>query len=215
VEGRFIVIEGADGTGKSTQAEMLVNYLNDKGFQVVAVREPGSTPVGERVRAILRDPGLSGMSAKTEMFLYMASRAQLVDEVVRPALAEGRIVVTDRFLLSSVTYQGAAGGLGIETVLNIGHTATGGLKPALTVVIDLPEKKWFSRKGLKADGAQVNLFDEPPDREELKGIEFHKKVRKAYIELAGKDSSTVVIDGSGTPEQVHQRVVKAVEDALQ
>jgi dTMP kinase len=215
VEGKFIVIEGADGTGKSTQAEMLVKHLESKGLPVVAVREPGGTAVGERVRAVLRDPALAGMSAEAEMFLYMASRAQLVREVVKPALAEGKIVVADRFLLSTVVYQGAAGGLGEETVKRIGEAATGGLSPDIIVIIDVKEKKWLSRKGLQRDGAQINIFDEPPDREELKGIEFHKKVRNAYLELARKDKSKVVIDGGGTPQQVHHRVVEAVENALQ
>jgi dTMP kinase len=214
MEGKFIVVEGADGTGKTTQAEMLVSHLEARGLPVVAVREPGGTRVGEKIREILRDPGLAGMSAVTEMFLYMASRAQLVEEVIRPALADGKIVVADRFLLSTVVYQGVAGGLGMDTVLEIGKVATGGLEPALTVIIDLEDRKRMTRKGIERDGAQAGLFDEPPDREELKGIEFHKKVRNAYLELAGKDGSMVVIDGGGTPRQVHERVIEAVENAL-
>jgi dTMP kinase len=214
MEGKFLVIEGADGTGKSTQAQMLASYLEDRGTPVIAVREPGGTKVGEKIRAILRDPALAGMSARTEMFLYMASRAQLVKEVIRPALAEGKTVVADRFLLSTVVYQGIAGGLGMETVLEAGKVATGDLKPSLTIIIDLEDKKRMARKGIELDGAQADLFDEPPDREELKGIEFHRKVRDAYLEFARKDGSLVVIDGGGTPEQVHERVVKAVENAL-
>lgn len=214
MEGKFIVIEGADGTGKSTQAEMLASRLEEEGVPVVAVREPGGTKAGERIRELLRDPGLAGMSAWTEMFLYMASRAQLVEEVIRPALAEGRTVVADRFLLSTVVYQGLAGGLGMDTVLEIGRAATGGLKPALTIIIDLEDGKRMARKGIERDGAQAGLFDEPPDREELKGIEFHRKVREAYLELAGKDPSMIVIDGGGTPQAVHERVVKAVRNAL-
>lgn len=214
MEGRFIVIEGPDGSGKSTQAELLVNHLRNKGLEVVAVREPGGTKVGERVRAILRDSSLKGMPVSAEMFLYMASRAQLVEEVIRPALAQGSIVVADRFLLSTIVYQGAAGGLGVETVRQIGEAATGGLRPDLTVIVDVNEGKWLSRKGLQRDGAQMDFFDEPPDREELKGLDFHKRVREAYVELAGKDETIRVIDGSGTPEQVHQRIAKVVENAL-
>jgi dTMP kinase len=214
MKGRFIVIEGADGTGKSTQAQMLASYLECKGVPVVAVREPGGTKTGEKIREILRDPALAGMSARTETFLYMASRAQLVEEVIKPALAEGKTVVADRFLLSTVVYQGIAGGLGMETVLKIGKAATGSLKPALTVVIDLKDGKRMARKGIERDGAQADMFDEPPDREELKGIDFHRKVREAYLELAGKDDSMIVIDGGGTPQAVHERVVKAVRNAL-
>lgn len=214
MEGRFLVIEGADGTGKTTQAEMLVSYLEGKGLPVVAVREPGGTRAGEKIREILRDPGLAGMSARTEMFLYMASRAQLVEDVIRPALAKGKTVVADRFLLSTVVYQGVAGGLGMDTVLEIGKAATGGLDPALTIIIDVEDRKRMARKGIERDGAQAGLFDEPPDREELKGIEFHRKVRDAYLELARKAGSMIVIDGGGTPREVHEHVVRAVENAL-
>jgi dTMP kinase len=214
MEGKFIVVEGADGTGKTTQAEMLVRHLQDRAISVVAVREPGGTEIGEKIRAILRDPQLAGMSARTEMFLYMASRAQLVKEVIVPALDDGKTVVADRFLMSTVIYQGIAGKLGMETVLETGTIATGGLKPTLTLIIDLEDGKRMARKGIELDGAQADLFDEPPDREELKGIEFHRRVREAYLEFARKESSAIVINGSGTPEQVHKRVLKAVEDAL-
>ena len=212
--GKFIVVEGADGTGKSTQAGMLVEYLLGRGHTVVDVREPGGTKLGESIRSVLRNPGFRGMSAQAEMFLYMASRAQLVREVIEPALAEGSIVVADRFLLSTVAYQGAAGGLGVEIVKEIGKVATGGMRPSLTIVIDVNEKKWLLRKGFQRDGAQVGLFEEPPDREELKGLEFHKKVRDAYLELARNDDLSVVVDGSGTPQQVHEKIAKVVEDAL-
>ena len=214
MEGKFIVVEGADGSGKSTQAEMLADYLRGRGLPVVSVREPGGTKIGENIRSILRSPELAGMSVCTEMLLYMASRAQLVREVIEPALAAGRVVVADRFLLSTVAYQGAAGGLGVEVVKEIGNVATGGLKPSLTIVIDVNEKKWMQRKGFERDGAQAGLFEEPPDREELKGLEFHRKVREAYLELARADDSSAIVDGSGTPEQVHAEIVKVVEDAL-
>jgi dTMP kinase len=107
-----------------------------------------------------------------------------------------------------------AGGLGAEIVQEIGKVATGGLQPSLTIVIDVNEKKWLHRKGFQRDGAQVGLFEEPPDREELKGLEFHKKVRDAYLVLASDDDLSVVVDGSGTPEQVHEKIVKVVENAL-
>lgn len=214
MEGKLIVIEGPDGCGKTTQAEMMVEYLESKGLPVVAVREPGGTAVGEAVRKVLRDPGFAGMSVGTEMFLYMACRAQLVEEVIRPALAQGKIVVADRFFLSTIIYQGAAGGLGADTVRSVGEIATGGLEPALTLIIDVPQKKWLHRKGLTADGAQAGLFEEPPDREELKGLEFHKKVRDAYRKFASSEESAVLIDGGGTPEQVHELIVKVVEDAI-
>ena len=214
MKGNFITFEGNEGCGKSTQARLLCNYLKRCGRSVVYLREPGGTKIGESIRLILRNPDFAGMSVSTEMLLYMASRAQLVREVIEPALAEGRIVVADRFLLSTVAYQGAAGGLGVKIVQEIGKVATGGLRPTLTVVIDVNEKKWLQRKGFERDGAQAGLFEEPPDREELKGLEFHRKVRDAYLELARGDDLSVVVDGSGTPEQVHGLIVKVVERLL-
>jgi len=214
LRGKFIVIEGPDGSGKSTQVKLLLEYLENKGLPVFALREPGGTAIGEKIRRILRDPALSEMTVRTEMFLYMASRAQIVEQIIIPELENGKIVIADRFLLSTVVYQGAAGGLGAKTVLEIGEIATGGLKPDLTIIVDLSEKKWISRKGLQRDGAQMNIFDEPPDREELKGIEFHKKVRKAYADFAAGDRAFALIDGDGDPLEVHGRIVKVVENAI-
>jgi dTMP kinase len=213
VEGKFIVIEGADGTGKTTQAEMLVEYLEGKGLPVVAVREPGGTQIGKHIRSILRNPDFSGMSLSTELLLYMASRAQLVEEVLKPALVQGKIVVADRFLLSSIVYQGTAGGLGEDTVTRIAEIVTGGLRPTLTIVINLRRDKWLKRRTLGRAKVQIPLFEQS-DREELKGLKFHEKVRKEYLRIAKRDKSIVVINGNGTPQAVHERIVKAVEDAL-
>ncbi len=212
--GKFIVIEGPDGSGKSTQAELLVKHLADKGLEVVHVREPGGTAVGERIRKVLRDSQLSGMSVATEMLLYMACRAQLVKEIIKPALAKNKIVVADRFLLSTFVYQGIAGGLGKGIVRKIGEFVTEEVQPNLTVVLRLKKNKWLDRRMLGRARAQISLFDEAPDREEKKDLTFHEKVREAYHRLGKKSKATVVVDGNGEPLEVHQRVVEAVEDAI-
>src|SRR5512135_662345 len=129
--GLFVALEGPDGGGKSTQAGRLASWLREEGYDVVSCRDPGSTKTGDRLRQIVLDRGPDHLSLRSEMFIYMASRAQLVDEVIRPSLAAGRVVVTDRFLLSNIVYQGFAGGLPVEDVWHVGLVATAGLLPDL------------------------------------------------------------------------------------
>jgi dTMP kinase len=204
----FYAIEGLDGAGKSTQIELLAEALRNlppaaglEGVQgsreIVTCRDPGSTPAGEAIRALLLDPASKiGMTA--EMLLYMAARAQLVEEVIRPALDAGKIVISDRFLLSNVVYQGHAGGLSPAEIWRIGQTATGGLLPRMIFVLDLPPEESDRR------------LDRPRDRLELRGEEFRANVRNGFLrEAAAAPDKIRIIDASQSIEEVHQQILAA------
>jgi dTMP kinase len=214
VRGKFIVIEGPDGCGKSTQARLLAEALRERGLDVLLCREPGGTEIGEKIRSVLSDPLNRKMTVQTELLLYMASRAQLVEEKIRPALEAGKTVVCDRFLLSSVVYQGIVGGFGEENVFAVARCAIGDLKPDITVVLDLPVREAFKRLGISAKD-QSYLFSQSPDRQERKGKEFHEKVYNAYRSLAksGK-GNTVLVSGRGTPEEVHRKLMEAIRSVV-
>lgn len=201
--GMFITFEGIEGCGKSTQVDLLRKHLTALGHEVLVTREPGGCPIGEKVRDILLDPGNSGMTPLTELLLYEASRAQHVAGVIRPALEAGVTVISDRFYDASTAYQGHARGLGADKVKELNLVATGGLKPDLTIVLDLP-----ASEGLRRLGRDL-------DRIESEAIDFHEKVRNGYIELARKDPDRVkVVDSSGTIEETASEVAKIVEDSL-
>ena len=193
--GRFVVLEGPDGGGKTTQAARLVDWLRAEGREVVASREPGGTALGERLRSLVKDGSGLAIGMKAEMLLFMASRAQLVEEVIRPAMARGAVVVSDRFLLSNVVYQGYAGGLGVEELWQVGLAATGGLLPDLTLVVDVPPEVALERVG------------PPRDRIEDRGEDYRARVREGFLRAAAEPRSpTVVIDGSGDPDIVGEAV---------
>jgi len=177
----FFSIDGGDGTGKSTQAALLSEWLRGRGHDVVACRDPGSTPLGEAVRGLLLDRHDLAIDRRSEMLLYMAARAQLVEEVIRPALAAGRTVVSDRYLLANVVYQGHGGGLDVETLWEVGRVATGGLMPDLTVVLDMP-----------AEAAAARL-ERQLDRMEQQGDAFHARVREGFLAEAARDQSRIVV----------------------
>lgn len=203
--GLFVAFEGGDGSGKSTQAERAAAYLRGRGLEVVFVREPGGTPVGERIREVFLDPAHAGLDPWTEVFLSMAARAELVRRVIRPALEAGKVVVTDRFLLSTVVYQGIAGGVGAAVVEEIGAGATGGLRPDLTVVVDID-----------AAEAERRLPDDPErDRMEGKGAAFHERVREGYRQQAAAPGRNVrLVSGAGTPDEVEARVREELDRVL-
>jgi dTMP kinase len=200
--GLLVVFEGGDGAGKSTQMQALVGWLRARGDTVVTTREPGGTSVGERIRDILLDPASDGMDARTEALLYAADRAQHVAEVIKPALDEGKIVVSDRFIDSSLAYQGIARGLGLEEVLHINDWGIQGLVPDIVFLLRLDAGTGLARA---AQGER--------DRIEGAGLDFHKQVSDAYLELATLyPGRFVVLDAASSPAELHQRIVAVLEE---
>jgi dTMP kinase len=199
----FISIDGGDGTGKSTQVRLLADWLRATGHTVVTCRDPGSTKLGEEVRQLVLSRHDLSIARPTEMLLYMAARAQLVEEVIRPALEAGSTVISDRYVLANVVYQGHAGGLDIGRVWEVGHVATGGLMPEVTIVLDMPASEATSR------------IEGEPDRMELQGDAFHDRVRQGFLTEAGRDPGHIaVIDGTKTIEEVRAEIRSLVQDRI-
>jgi dTMP kinase len=193
----FISFEGLDGCGKTTQAAMLAAALELEGRTVVRVREPGGTPIGERIRELLLD-GDSVIGGAAEALLYAAARAQLVDQVILPALARGEVVVADRFIDSSLAYQGVARGLGLQQVLQANELATGGLMPDITLLLELPPELAAARRG------------DSPDRIESESVGFHAAVAEGFAAAAARFPQRIhVVDASGPPRAVLARVREA------
>ena len=164
--GLFLTVEGPDGAGKTTQIELLRDYLSAKGYDIIVCREPGGTPISEAVRNVILNKEFTEMGHMTELLLYAAARAQLIEEVIRPALEDGKIVICDRFVESSAVYQGIARGMGIDLVYEVNQFAIGDTMPDLTIMIDLDAEAGISRKKKQAE----------LDRMESETIDFHKKV---------------------------------------
>jgi dTMP kinase len=193
----FFSLDGVDGAGKTTQLRLFQEWLRDQGHDVVACRDPGSTPLGEAVRDILLHARDMSVARSSEMLLYMAARAQLVDEVIRPALAAGKTVVSDRYLLANVVYQGYAGGLDVEAVWSIGGVATGGLMPDLTVVLDMPPQ------------AAAERMQRELDRMERQGTEFQARVREGFLTEAARRPQEIVVIDAARPIDVVQADIQA------
>ncbi len=201
--GCFLVVEGPDGSGKSTQHKRLSASLRSLGLVVREAPDPGGTPVGDRIRHILLDPIHAEMCVRTEAMLYMASRAQLVDQVIRPALSRGEVVLGDRFVPSTIAYQGAAGGLSPEEIDLLARVACGPTLPDLVLLFDVNEHTAASR------------LNPLLDRMEAKGAEFHRRVRASYLEQAkANPAHFAVIDASGDPDQVEHNVHVAIKKWL-
>jgi len=199
----FITFEGIDFSGKSTQCDLLEKYLRQLGRNVVRIREPGGTPISEKIRALLLDKDNRGMIGLTEFLLYSASRAQLVSEVIKPALAEGKTVLCDRYADSSTAYQGFARKLGVENVEKINSLATDGLTADLTIYVDITVEE-----ALRRQAAQ----DKVSDRMEIEGREFFELVRRGYLHIAtiNKDRFKVIngMDDINTIQEKIRTIVK-------
>lgn len=208
--GPFVVLEGPDGAGKSEQALRLAERLRLTGRPVTFTREPGGTPLGEQVRAILLDPAETRRGPLADALLFNAARSQHVSDVIRPALERGEIVVCDRFAASTLAYQGYGSGLDLALLRTITSLATGGLEPDLVVVIDVPVEVGLARRD--AGRAEELTRFEDADRHDLA---FHQRVREGYLAMAAADPGRwLVVDGRGAPGEVAEAVGRAVESAL-
>ena len=201
----FITFEGLDYSGKSTQVQLLVDRLSRQQFNVLLLREPGGTEIGERIRTILLDKEATAMTTVAELFLFSASRAQLVEEVIKPALNGGLVVVCDRFYDSTTAYQGSGRQIGMETVQAINRAATGGLTPSLTLFIDIPPDE-VEKRMRRSQGGK--------DRMESNGRDFYEKVRSGYLDLAKKEERFVVINGMQSIDVIEEEVWTRVESHI-
>ncbi len=200
--GKFIVLDGPDGCGKSTQARRLMEWIGGQGVEAVRFRDPGDTVIGDKIRQILLSVEHEAMATRTEVMLYMAARAQLWHERLAPALAAGRCVVLDRWLSSTCAYQGHAGGFGVEKVLRIAADCLERVWPDLTIVLDVD---------LETAAGRLNR---ELDRMERKGGGYHQKVREGFLQLAAGRDGFVVVDATAHADTVHGRVVEAVRRAF-
>ncbi len=192
--GLFVTFEGPEGAGKSTQAKLLIKFLEGRGIDAVLTREPGGTAVSKKIREILLDPANRAMVPTTELLLYAADRAQHVGELVVPALESGRWVVCDRFVDSTVAYQGRGRGLDMTLIAELNRVATGGLRPDVTFLIDLPPELGMGRV-VKRGAAEATAGGK--DRMEGESIEFHRRLRSGFLEIAHAEPGRVrVIDGA-------------------
>ena len=199
----FITIEGPEGSGKTTAVDTAVKELEKMDYQIVRTREPGGTPIAEQIRNVILDKNNTAMDQRTEALLYAASRRQHLVEKVWPALKEGKIVICDRYLDSSLAYQGGARGLGIENILNVNMFATEGTFPDLTLLFDLPPEVGLARIAANSD-REVNRLD-------LEKMEFHTKVRNTFLELAKRyPERFVVIDASQSREEVAKKTLEVM-----
>jgi len=197
---KFIVLDGVEGCGKSTQAKLLAQCLQQSGEQVTLTHEPGGTAVGEAIRSILLDADLA-MGALTEALLFCASRTQHIQEVIEPALVAGNIVVCDRFSAATAAYQGYAGGLGLELFKQLDEVATGGRCPDMTIILDIDPAKGRKRK----------QSGTPPDRIERKDDDYHRRVREGFLEYARQlGPRAAVVNADDSPQQIHQAILEVL-----
>ena len=203
LHGMFFSIDGGDGAGKTTQVALLAQRLRELGCEVATCRDPGSSRLGEAVRELVLNRSDLAISRRAEMLLYMAARAQLTEELIRPALAGGKVVVSDRYLLANVVYQGHAGGLDAQTLWEVGRIATGGLMPDLTIVLDVPAEVAAAR------------MQRQRDRMESQGDAFHALVRQGFLTEAARQPDRIVVVDAGRPlDEVCAAIGLAAERVL-
>lgn len=201
--GKFVVFDGPDGSGKSTQFRHLAQEVRAAGVETIEVREPGGTAIGEKIRDVLLDPANSEMVTRCEMLLYMASRAQLVEERIIPALARGAFVLADRFISSTLAYQGSAGGMDRKDILAVGDIAIGGRWPDLVVVFDVDPATAHERMSRERD------------RMEQKDAQYHARVREGYLEQARmKPNHYLVVNSAASPERVYEELRRSMAQKL-
>ena len=201
LSGKFIVLDGPDGCGKSTQAEMLIQWLEKQGVSTIRFRDPGDTDIGEKIREILLNPEHCLMGTETEVLLYMAARVQLWTERIAPALKNNQCVVLDRWLSSTLAYQGWAGGFGMDRIIKIAEDCLERVWPDITIILDLD---------LITASKRLNR---QLDRMEAKGDDYHQKVRDGFIKLAGLRRNVFVVNAGSDIESVHKKIVQLISEA--
>ncbi|HMO25537.1 MAG TPA: dTMP kinase [Tepidisphaeraceae bacterium] len=216
LRGKFIVFDGGEGCGKSTQISLLSTAAREAGVETVAVRDPGHTRIGEMIRAILLNPDHIEMNMRCEMLLYMSARAQMLAEVIRPALDAGKLVLSDRFVSSTLAYQIGGDGLTAQDIRAVAEIAIGGRWPDLTIILDMPAHRSIERVRAKFEHKQTTLFGVETkvvkDRIEMRPMEYHERVRQAFLQQATDDPTRYrVIDADRTIETVHADVLAAVQ----
>jgi dTMP kinase len=205
--GYFITLEGPDGSGKTTQARLLTEWLREQGYDVVLTREPGGTDIGDQIRAVLHDPHNTAMDARAEILLYSASRAQHVAQLIRPALAAGKIVISDRYAASTLAYQGHGRELDLETLQTITNFATGGLTPDLTLYLDIAPRTGLQRRQLS--GEEWNRMD-------AEALGFHQRARAGYLKLAQMEPDRwLIVDADRPVEEVQTEIRSLVQAELE
>ena len=199
LRGKFIVLDGPEGSGKSTQTKLLRTSLESSGLEVLAVRDPGASSIGEQIRNILLDPVHSEMGMRCEMLLYMSARAQLMVESIRPALEAGKIVICDRFISSTLAYQLNGDGMTADEIRAVGQIAINGRWPDLTIILDIPAAKSMAR------------VQRAKDRIEQRPMEYHEQVHRNYLSQADGDSAYRVINADREPPVVHADILRTLQ----
>ena len=200
LQGKFIVLDGPDGCGKSTQTKLLIQWLSGQGVPTKTFRDPGDTAIGEKIRQILLNPEHIAMSTATEVLLYMAARIQLWHEKIAPVLVQRKCVILDRWLSSTCAYQGFAGGFGINQVVKLAVGSLGVPWPDLTIILDVDLE------------TAANRLSDQPDRMEAKPHQYHRKVREGFLRLACRQKKFVVVHGAGSIDKVHERIKQVISD---
>ncbi len=204
----FISFEGIEGSGKTTQIKLLITVLEAKGYECIGTREPGATKIGRKIRAILLDAAHTTMLPLTELLLYEADRAQHVHEVIKPALAANKVIVSDRFFDATTVYQGYARGFDLKLIQQIHRIVLGGLRPDLTLILDLPVHAGLERAWQRINSQSGNV---PEDRFEKEAIAFHEKVRQGYLTLARSEPERFrVIDANRDQRTIHKEIAEIV-----